>query len=734
MTSPPSNEPKKVPLRIRLPFATEAEFIERYGLHVSRSTLFIATRSPKPVETVLTFELVLSDNSRLMRGEGQVQKLTEDTQQGRSGMLLRLTRVDAKTKELIDRILALRPPAFARSARGTPPPSIPPVAFIPTASSPTPTPAPPSSPDEGRAPEPGPPSTALEALGALPRWLTEPDAVAPPAPSAPPPRPTGAPSPPGPTASVEAAAPSPGSSGIEPMPTGAAGAVVTDLRGPGHGRLVEPSGRGAAPGAPPMAPSVSKPPPEVLLGIDLGALHARAAVFLDGAARLVPLASEGGATALPAVVAADLQGGLLVGSLARGASAKQAVTGLERLVGRRRFSRRAEVLAQRSGHRLIADERGDLAVDLGARILFVAPALAELVGVLKREAEAMLDRSVTRAVLCAPSWYSAHQRAQVLAAATLAGLEVAALINHPSAVAMSFGDGRGLARKRVLVFDWAGEAFDAAVVEITGEDLEVVCAGGAELLEPRSTEAAPPSIDPALPAEGDPTKALIERAVEATRDLLEGAGLQPQSLDELLLAGSHASAPAVREALERLAGRPPRADLDAEGAAALGAALFGHSLLEKSQGKRGLALFEVLAAPIGVAVEGGGFHRVLEQNTRLPAEKTLPVPARAHTPVSLGVYQGTSALAEDNEYLGVLTSTSDRDGELEVRFSVAADGRLSLSARTPSGRPTELSFDASAADATALAQQLSRATLGAPKSAPAPARGLLGGLKKLFGR
>jgi uncharacterized protein (TIGR02266 family) len=706
MTSPPSNEPKKVPLRIRLPFATEAEFIERYGLHVSRSTLFIATRSPKPVETVLTFELVLSDNSRLMRGEGQVQKLTEDTQQGRSGMLLRLTRVDAKTKELIDRILALRPPGLAGSGRGTPPPLAPPVTLIPTAS--TPTPAPPSGPAERLVPEPTPPRTPLEALGALPRWLTEPDDVGPPEPSAPPPRPSGARSPPEAPSSAEAAS----------------GTVVTDLRGPGHGRLGEPSGRGAAPGASPMAPSVSKPPPEVVLGIDLGALHARAAVFVDGAARLVPLASEDGATALPAVVAADSQGALVVGSLARGASAKQAVTGLEHLVGRRLFSRRAEVLAQRSGHRLIADERGDLAVDLGARVLFVAPALAELVGVLKREAEAMLGRSVTRAVLCAPSWYSAHQRAQVLAAATLAGLEVAALINHPSAVAMSFGFGRGLARKRVLVFDWAGEAFDASVVEITGEDLEVVCAGGAELLEPPSTEAV----------DGDGTKALVERAVEATRALLEGAGLQPQSLDELLLAGSHASAPAVRDALERLAGRPPRADLDAEGAAALGAALFGHSLVEKGQGKRGLALFEVLAAPIGVAVEGGGFHRVLEQNTRLPAEKTLPVPARAHAPVSLGVYQGTSAFAGDNEYLGILTSTSDRDGELEVRFSVAADGRLSLSARTPSGRPTELSFDSSAADATALAQHLSLATLGASKSTPAPPRGLLGGLKRLFGR
>ena len=47
MTSESENEPRKVPLRIRLPFATEDEFIARYGTHVTRGGIFIAT-NPRP--------------------------------------------------------------------------------------------------------------------------------------------------------------------------------------------------------------------------------------------------------------------------------------------------------------------------------------------------------------------------------------------------------------------------------------------------------------------------------------------------------------------------------------------------------------------------------------------------------------------------------------------------------------------------------------------------------------
>mgnify|MGYP001566915211 CR=1 FL=1 len=64
MTSESSNEPRKVPLRIRLPFATEDEFIERYGVNVTRGGIFIATKHGKPEGTQLSIELVLQTRGR----------------------------------------------------------------------------------------------------------------------------------------------------------------------------------------------------------------------------------------------------------------------------------------------------------------------------------------------------------------------------------------------------------------------------------------------------------------------------------------------------------------------------------------------------------------------------------------------------------------------------------------------------------------------------------------------
>ncbi|MFZ5446202.1 MAG: TIGR02266 family protein, partial [Myxococcota bacterium] len=145
MTSESSNEPKKVPLRIRLPFATEEEFVGKYGAHVTRGGIFIPTKASKPEGTPLSLELVLQDGTRLMRGEGVVQKVLVDEQPGRSGMLVRFTRIDARTKGLIDLILERRegltnaePPPAPPPAAAQPPPAKPPA---PPPPAPAPAPA-----------------------------------------------------------------------------------------------------------------------------------------------------------------------------------------------------------------------------------------------------------------------------------------------------------------------------------------------------------------------------------------------------------------------------------------------------------------------------------------------------------------------------------------------------------------------------------------------------------------
>jgi len=675
----------KVPLRIRLPFATEPEFIERYGANVERGGIFIATRGPKPEGTEISFEIVLANGDRLMRGEGVVQTVRQDESPGRSGMVVRFVRLEPRTKALIDRICAARD--------GVPPAAAEPVA------------APPSEP----LPPPPPP---------------------------------------------------------------------------------------ARPSAPPPPPPAKKPlslADDVVMGIDLGTTTCRAAVFLDGAPRLVPV---GGTSqfVLPTVVALNGGGAPVVGHSAKGllvSSPQNAAAGFKRVMGRRARSKQIRELAGRCAFTLAADPEGDAGVELGGRTWSAPELAALLLKELKGATSELLGREVTRAVLCVPAWYTDHQRAAMLEAGKLAGLDVLRILNEPSAVALAFGYGKGLARKRLLVYDLGGGTFDASVVEMTGDDLEVVSTGGdnflggvdfdqrlADALIDREGQASRDAIRGnraslqrvrdaaesakislsdaekahvslrfvATDAAGKPvdieadvprswleqlTTDLVERTCEITKVVLETARIPATSVDEVLLVGGQSRAPLVKKRLEALLGKPARSDVDPQGAVALGAALLGHSLVQRERGKQGVTLSEVLSAPIGVAVKGGGFRRVLERNTRLPADKTLELPVGADTPVQLAVFQGTASRAEDNEYLGALHVVPEKAGDLSVRFAVSSDGRLDLSAAGPGGK-ARISFSTADASDEIRAAILAAAPL--PGEEDAGRKGLLSGLKKLFGR
>jgi molecular chaperone DnaK (HSP70) len=403
---------------------------------------------------------------------------------------------------------------------------------------------------------------------------------------------------------------------------------------------------------------------------------------------------------------------------------------------------------------------------------------------------------VYRAVLCVPAWYTDHQRAAVLEAGRLADLEILSLLNEPSAVALAFGFGRGLARKRVLVYDLGGGTFDASVVEITGDDIEVVSTGGDiflggmdfdtrladaliatmdesprnRLLESRMTvERVRDAAEVAKIALSDKTEALVrvpfvshdddgkpvdlhvnvernfleantqdlvERTVEVTQVVLEAARLTPANLDEVVMVGGQSRAPAIRTRLEAVLGRAIRNDVDPQGAVALGAALYGQALVQKERGKQGLKLSEVLASPIGVAVRGGKIRRVLERNTRLPAEKTLTVPVEAGQTVALAVFQGAAPLAEDNEYLGALRTTFDRTGDASLRFSLSSDGRLTVTATSPTGKRAEATFASADAPDSVHAELLANSPLPGEDAGvrSSSGSGLFTGLKKLFGR
>ncbi len=527
----------------------------------------------------------------------------------------------------------------------------------------------------------------------------------------------------------------------------------------------------------PVAPAV----PEVVLGIDVGTTQARIAVFHGGTLQLVPI-GDSGARGLPSALAVDDAGQLLVGAEALAQATRTshpATVGLKRLLGLRARSPRLRSLGTLP-FSISADPRGDAGLELNGRVIPLTDFAAQLLRELKSSASRFLGHEATRAVLCVPAFFDSRQRAALREAAERAGLTVLRMLNAPAAATLAYGHGRGLARKRVLVVDLGGGGLEVSVIQVTGDDLEVVTTGSdptlggmdfdariaqalaSELRAQGAPTAAPPLDWGPLRAAAESAKVLLseqeetsvrlgegpghtltrermealtadlaQRVVENTREVLESSALTPQGLDAVVLVGGQSRSPLVRRRLEESLGVPVRSDVDPLGAGALGAALLGRSLLEIASGKPGGTVSDVLSMPLGVAERGGTLRRVFERNTRLPADKTLVLPVTPG-PLSLALFQGTSPLAAENEYLGALHFQIDRGGEAELHFSLSQDGLLALAASLPGTKRQTVVLATEELDEAAREALITRSPF-ATEAEPRPA-GLLSGLRKLFGK
>ena len=97
---------------------------------------------------------------------------------------------------------------------------------------------------------------------------------------------------------------------------------------------------------------------------------------------------------------------------------------------------------------------------------------------VKKDAEAALGTPITEAVITCPAYFGADRRDATEKAAKIAGINVLALVNEPTAAAMAFGMG-GERTGNVLVFDLGGGTFDVTVVNFGPDNkIEVLASDG----------------------------------------------------------------------------------------------------------------------------------------------------------------------------------------------------------------------------------------------------------------
>jgi hypothetical protein len=104
----PDDPRPPVAIRITRPYASEEEYLEQELELISRTGITLVGAHPRPAGVVLRFELVLSSGHVLVRGEGRVTGFKPNAHEDVGGLSLRFTRIDARSKALLDKATARR--------------------------------------------------------------------------------------------------------------------------------------------------------------------------------------------------------------------------------------------------------------------------------------------------------------------------------------------------------------------------------------------------------------------------------------------------------------------------------------------------------------------------------------------------------------------------------------------------------------------------------------------------
>ena len=92
---------------------------------------------------------------------------------------------------------------------------------------------------------------------------------------------------------------------------------------------------------------------------------------------------------------------------------------------------------------------------------------------LRKTAEAFTGDKITKAVITVPAYFDDNQRQATKDAGTIAGLEVARIINEPTAASLAFGLDKAKQDMKILVFDFGGGTLDVTIMEMGGGVFEV---------------------------------------------------------------------------------------------------------------------------------------------------------------------------------------------------------------------------------------------------------------------
>src|SRR5881392_3057340 len=203
---------------------------------------------------------------------------------------------------------------------------------------------------------------------------------------------------------------------------------------------------------------------EKIIGIDLGTTNSVVAVMEGSEAKVI--ANQEGNRITPSVVAFTKDGNRLVGDPAK----RQAITNpqrtiysIKRFMGRRHNEVESE--EKMVPYKVIGGASEYVRVKIGDKEYTPQEISAKILRKLKEAAESYLGHKVNKAVITVPAYFNDAQRQATKDAGAIAGLEVARIINEPTAAALAYGLDKKKDEK-IVVFDLGGGTFDVSVLEV----------------------------------------------------------------------------------------------------------------------------------------------------------------------------------------------------------------------------------------------------------------------------
>ncbi|MES1256202.1 MAG: Hsp70 family protein, partial [Acidobacteriota bacterium] len=213
-----------------------------------------------------------------------------------------------------------------------------------------------------------------------------------------------------------------------------------------------------------------------IIGIDLGTTNSVVAVMEGG--EPVVITNPEGSRITPSVVAFTKTGERLVGQVAK----RQAVTNpentifsIKRFMGRKFDEVNDEM--RMVPYQVVRGSNGDARVNASGKEYPPPEISGMILQKLKQAAEEYLGEPVTQAVITVPAYFNDAQRQATKDAGRIAGLEVARIVNEPTAAALAYG----LDKKKeetIAVYDFGGGTFDISILEVGEGVVEVKATNG----------------------------------------------------------------------------------------------------------------------------------------------------------------------------------------------------------------------------------------------------------------